>query len=84
VLCGVVLAEVIHGIKIDKELKATEEALTALAYVETEPRIWQKTGEALRSLRQKGIILPLTDVLLAILALENNLEIFTTDTHFQK
>ena len=43
-----------------------------------------KAGKLSCSLRRKGVTLPLTDIAIAVLAIEHNLSIFTLDKHFEQ
>lgn len=83
-LTGLVIAELFHGVKKTGEIKVLKETLPALPYFEVSKTTWEATGEMLRSLRIKGISLPLTDVLLAAVAEENDCEILTFDEHFKQ
>jgi hypothetical protein len=83
-LAGVVLAELIQGVKKESDSKIIEETMTALSYFEVSLQIWKKTGETLKKLRSKGVTLPLSDVLLATIASENDCEILTSDLHFKQ
>jgi predicted nucleic acid-binding protein len=58
------------------------DALSDLEYAEMTRHLWQKTGELSASLKQKGLNLPLSDILIAAVAIEHNLAVFTLDKHF--
>lgn len=83
-LAGVVLAELIQGVKKESDNKIIEETMTALSYFEVSRQTWKKTGDTLKKLRSKGMTLPLSDVLLATIARENDCEILTSDLHFNQ
>lgn len=84
VITGIIIAELLQGVKNLKEELTFSELLTAAHQFELTTELWIKTGKLALSLRQKGINLPLTDVAIAILAIEHNLQIFTLDKHFEQ
>ncbi|MFN3740321.1 MAG: PIN domain-containing protein [Thermodesulfovibrionales bacterium] len=80
--CGITIFELLQGVKSDSEKKTILEILSALPYVEMSLKIWHKAAEISVSLKKKGLTLPLSDILIASIAIENNLSIFTLDKHF--
>jgi hypothetical protein len=46
--------------------------------------LWQKAGDLSASLKKKGMNLPFSDILLAAIAIEHNLQVFTLDKHFEQ
>lgn len=51
---------------------------------ETSKNTWLQIGDTAFRLRKQGITIPLTDVLIAILARENDCDIYTLDSNFEK
>jgi predicted nucleic acid-binding protein len=45
---------------------------------------WQQAGDLSASLRRKGITIPLSDLVIGLLAVRAGVEILTTDPHFKK
>jgi predicted nucleic acid-binding protein len=82
-MTGMVLAEILQGIKSQKELRLVKESLDRLPYVEMTRDIWKKAGEISASLQRKGITIPLSDLTIASLAISLPCEIFTVDSHFE-
>ncbi len=82
--CGVVLYELFQGIRNKNEKVVLEEVFKGLFYVEVSSQTWLGAAILAKDLKRKGITLPPSDILLAQLAIENNLKIFTIDTHFQE
>jgi len=82
VLTGVSLAELLVGTRDGAQRGLLIDALTALDYVEVSDTVWVKAGELGAELNQKGITVPLTDLLIAALSVTHKCEIFTTDKHF--
>lgn len=84
VITGIVLAELLQGMKNLKEELLLNDFLLAVTPLELTTDIWLKAGRLALSLRRKGITLPLTDVAIAALSIEYNLPIFTLDKHFEQ
>jgi predicted nucleic acid-binding protein len=45
---------------------------------------WASAAKLSSELRKKGITLPMSDIIIAAVALEHNLTIMTEDQHFQQ
>jgi len=83
VLCGVVISEIVQGIKAVKEQQIVKEAFRGIPYIEMDRTCWEEAGNIALKLRERGKIVPLTDIVMATLAIHNELEIFTFDKHFE-
>lgn len=83
-LVGVVLAELLQGCRTRNETDTILSTLTGLRFLEASFRTWKRTGELGSFLRRKGITLPLSDLVIASVALEHECRIFTLDTHFRQ
>jgi predicted nucleic acid-binding protein len=82
--CGPVLYELSQGIKSDKERAMLTDAFAALRYVEMNEALWFKAGELSTLIKRQGKTLPLSDILIASLALEHDLTVLTVDKHFEQ
>jgi len=80
--CGVILYELIQGIKSSKEEKLVLNALQAVTHLEMSAELWIKAGRLSAVLRRNGHILPLSDLVIATLAREHKLSVLTIDSHF--
>lgn len=80
--CGVVKYELVQGVRSGKEEKMLASAMQSLFYIEMTESHWLKAGKLTAFLRRKGITIPLSDILIAVIAKEENLTILTTDWHF--
>jgi hypothetical protein len=83
-MAGIVLAELLQGVRIEKQKATILESLSILPYLEMNKANWIKTGILSAQLRQKGITLPLSDLSIAVLAMDSNCQVFTTDPHFRQ
>jgi hypothetical protein len=81
---GVVLAELIQGCRSQEERDELKEALLALPYLGVSQATWIAAGEISGGLLRKGITLPLTDVVIAAVALEHDCSVYSLDAHFHK
>ena len=80
--CGIVLFELIKGVKSETEKIMVLDTMLGLEYTEMSPPLWQKAGEIAAALKKEGKNLPMSDIFIASLAIEHNLQIFTLDKHF--
>ena len=81
-LCGVVLCELLCGVRTKENRDLLREAMSALEYLEVSRATWELAGETSSQLARQGIKLPITDLVVAALAIEHNCQVFTTDDHF--
>jgi predicted nucleic acid-binding protein len=81
-VCGVVRAEVLCGARHPADRAALIRLLDSLAQVPTPEPIWDVVGDTLATLRTNGVTVPFPDAVLATLAIINDLELWTRDTHF--
>lgn len=79
---GIIIAELIQGLKNFKEESNIIELLKAVNTLEITVDIWIKAGKLSLDLKRKGISIPLTDVATAALAFEHDMELYTFDKHF--
>lgn len=82
-ITGVVIAELLQGIKNEKESQRLQLLLGAIHYLKTEDNDWINAGQLARQLRTKGLTLPLTDILIATIAQRYKVSVLTIDKHFQ-
>lgn len=80
--CGVVMFEVLQGIKSEGEKNKILSILATLPYFEMTKKLWQSAAELSLSLKKNGVNLPLSDIFIAVIAVENDLSIYTLDNHF--
>lgn len=81
-ICGVTRAEVLYGARDGadaQKLKAALGSFPSLAIPET---IWEVVGDNLYVLRTSGITVPFQDVVIATVAIVNDVELWTRDKQF--
>ena len=67
----------------DKNLKDISEKLDYLREYNIKDEQWNKFGEFLYKLRIGGVNLPYADALIAFIAIQNYLCVYTKDKHFK-
>lgn len=81
-ITGIILAELLQGAKTHAEFNLLKKNLKVLPLLKETDKTWEKVGKLSFDLQRKGIVIPLSDCLIAVLAQENNCQVFTLDNHF--
>ena len=82
-LVGVVLAELLQGCRAPSERNTLSEALLALPYYEVTPSTCLRTGGLSAHLLRKSVPVPLSDLIIAALAIEHDCRVYSLDAHFK-
>jgi len=82
-ICGVILTEVLQGIRKENEYKATKERFNSFIFLPMTYATFVKAAEIYRSLRQKGITIrkPI-DCMIASVAIEHDIQLLHNDRDF--
>ena len=80
----VVLAELMQGAKSSREVAVIGDFLEAFHIIDQGCETWLKAGRLAYDLKKKGKTIHLTDCYLAVLALENDCQVFTLNRHFEE
>lgn len=83
-LVGIVVSELIQGIKNEEVREIIRSCLDAITFIDMKFEDWIKTGELSNTLRKSGITMPLTDIAIAAAAIGNSLLLVTRDSHFSQ
>lgn len=83
VICGVVLQEVLQGIKEHTTYELTKERLLKLPFLDTNKETYIYASSLYKNLRRKGITIPSIDTTIASIAILNRIPLFTKDEHFK-
>ena len=84
-LCGVVLTEVLQGIRNDKEYKKTESVLSDLIFFPMTYETFLLAANIYRTLRVKGVtIRNSVDCMIAAVCIENNMRLLHNDKDFDQ
>jgi len=82
-IIGPIISELLHGVKNEKEYLMLSKSISAILYLDCIFEDWIKTGSILFNLKKRGKIIPLTDALIAAVAIRVNAAILTLDQHFK-
>lgn len=82
-LCGVILTEILQGIRSDSDYRKTRDYLSVLIILPMPPSTFVRAAELYRSLRKKGVTIrkPI-DCMIAAVAIENDLTLLHNDRDF--
>jgi predicted nucleic acid-binding protein len=83
-LVGMVLAEILQGLRAPREGDLVRNSLESLPFIEIGIAVWRQAGEISASLRRKGLTIPLSDIIIASAAMTGGHKVYTTDPHFEK
>ena len=82
-LCGVVMSELLQGAKGKKENRQLDLIFSTIKSLPCEEVVWHEAGFILQDLKYKGITVPLTDALIAVIAKRHRVDVVTLDKHFK-
>ncbi|NLC68299.1 MAG: PIN domain-containing protein [Clostridiaceae bacterium] len=81
-ITGPIISELLQGVKSDKELNMLSKCIDADPGFKIDTKDWIDAGVMSYSLRKKGYAIPLTDILIAVIAKNNDAAVYTLDKHF--
>jgi predicted nucleic acid-binding protein len=82
-ICGVILAEVLQGIRDDTDYRKTYSRFDSFLYLPMDRHTFVKAAELYRSLRRRGITIRKTvDCLIAAVAIEHKIPLLHNDKDF--
>lgn len=82
-ICGIILTEVLQGIRRDSEFEKTRDLFSNLIFFPMRYSTFLRSAEIYRSLRRKGITIRKTvDCMIASVALENDIALLDNDKDF--
>lgn len=84
VLCGPVVAELLSGARTEAERQFISDLVAGTQYEELARRHWVGAGDLRAGLLARGHDVPLSDTVVAALALDGGFELLTTDAHFRR
>jgi predicted nucleic acid-binding protein len=83
VICGIVLQEILQGIKDDRSFALIKERLSVFPFINTGKETYIYASTLYRTMRKKGITIPPADATIAAIAVLNGISLFTNDEHFK-
>jgi hypothetical protein len=76
------LQEILQGVREEREYRLLKEKFSLLPYYEAGKSTYLLASEIYRTLRKKGKTVVGADALIASIVIENKLQLFTLDAHF--
>ncbi len=84
-ICGVIITEILQGLKEEKTYNEIATLLKSLKYLEVSYETYEHAANIYRKLRVKGITIRKTmDCIIAAIALKNNMELLHLDRDFNE
>jgi predicted nucleic acid-binding protein len=81
-ICGITRAEVLAGARSLKHRGRLVAALNSFFLLPIPEPLWDQIGDDLLALRAAGVTVPFADVVIAAVAINNDVELWTRDTQF--
>ncbi len=82
-LCGIILAEILQGVRSDIDYRKTKAYLESLLYLPMDRRTFEMAAEIYRSLRKKGVtVRKPVDCMIASVAIEQDIPLLHNDRDF--
>lgn len=83
VICGPVVAEILAGTEPEARSMVWT-SVGSITWVDLPPETWRRIGEASYDLARHGQRVPLTDVIIAVAAIEGDAALWTRDRDFDR
>lgn len=83
-ICGIILQEILQGIREQKSFELTRQRLLFLPFLEADREVHLLAAAIYRDLRKKGITVPSTDAAIAAVAIRYGFSLYTRDEHFSE
>jgi predicted nucleic acid-binding protein len=80
----IVVAEVIQGAPTEAKFKQLLDMMSNLHYFHAGSENWHTAAELSFALRRQGLTTPLSDLVIATVALANDLELYSLDRHYSR
>ena len=80
---GPVVAEVLQGARSPAEFDFLRTRLDTLRFLDADKDTWVMAGQLANELRRQGRTIPLSDVTIAVAAIQHDEPVLTTDRHFE-
>jgi len=83
-ICGIIRFEVLRGVVQSGQRSRMDELFSLAIEVPLTPEFWDGAWELAWKLDRKGVVLPLSDVCIAHLALSHEAQVISNDHHFTR
>lgn len=79
-----IVAEVLQGASSIEDFEKLADRLQGPHFYHADEDIWWRAARLSFDLKSRGLITPLADLVIATVALENGLEVYANDDHFER
>lgn len=83
IIPGVVRAELLHGSRSEKNQKEIHSNLSEFDTLNLEGEDWETLGDQLYEYRKHGVTIPMSDAIIASIALAYGIVVWSRDEHFK-
>ncbi|NJD02353.1 MAG: PIN domain-containing protein [Ruminiclostridium sp.] len=83
-ITGPIITELLQGVRTERELKQLSDHIDALSYLECGINDWKKAGQISFKLRKSGYSVPVSDIIIAVVAANNDACVYTLDRLFKQ
>ena len=80
---GIIQVELLKGAISEKSYRSLKNMLNGLHFLEIDKGLFDNISEAAFLLRENGVTIPLTDLIITIQCIENGLILIEEDRHFE-
>ena len=81
--CPIIILELLRGASSPKMFRYLKESLGVLPLFDVSRHVWSRSCELGFNLRMKGISIPTTDLIIAAVAIHEDIPIVSRDRHFE-
>ena len=81
-ISGVTKSELLYGARSNNDFQKIINSLAVFQAVSISDDTWNNLGKNLFTLKKRGITVPFQDALIATIAIDSELELWTYDKHF--
>jgi tRNA(fMet)-specific endonuclease VapC len=81
-MVGPVISELLQGVRTNHEYMELLNCIDAIPYIEAKNEDWKKAGKISFNLRKDGLTIPLTDIIISVIAINNQAKVYTLDKYF--
>lgn len=81
-LAGPILTEILLGFRRNEQADWVASVLHGVSFLQVSWQEWRKAASLGRQLMSHGHVLPLSDLVIAAVAIERDYRVYTTDPHF--
>ena len=82
-MAGPVVSELLQGVKTEQEFEKLLGCIDAVPFIDSNFEDWRLAGSISFRLRKDGLTIPLTDLIIAAISINNKAYVYSLDHHFK-